>query len=177
MQMFLAQVVLSSPQLIPTEFQRTILDFMETFLKVATYQAVREMEVKQQYLWSTLHPYVRPIYLPDPPQLASNEAARKLHVLSLQTILLGLQNMLGRDDHREVLCKEGLEDYITCMPTHVPVSLQEQAKELVRIVGHIALQPPRLVHLAKARLAKMHFGMQTIIQMSVGEIVTVLLPS
>ena len=95
-------------------------------------------------------------------------------MLSLRTILLSLQNMLGRADHREVLLKEGLEDYVVCMPTHVPLSLREQAKELVRIIGHIALQPPRLVHLAKAKLAKMHFGMQTIIQMPVREVIAAL---
>lgn len=167
MQMFLAQVVIYSPQLIPSEFQSPIHDFMDSFLKMADYQVIRAMEVESQDLWCSLLPFVQPIYVPE--LTSNNEALTKLHMLSLQTVLLSLQNMLGRDDHREVLCKDSLEDYITFMPAHVPISLREQAEELVRIAG--IFRPPRLVNLAKARLAKMHFSTQTIIQMPVGEIV------
>lgn len=168
---FLAQVVLVSPQCIPNEFQQRIHDSMDDFLKTTTYQAVMEGEVKNYYVWSTLLPYIKLMYLPES-QSPKTKTTEQLHMLSLQTILLSLQNMLGRDNHKELLFKEGLEDYITCMPAHVPAPLKEQAKELVRIVASdtIQLQPPKLVNLAKAKLAKLQFGLECVLHKSVREI-------
>ena len=163
---FLAQVVLVSPQCIPNEFQQRIHDSMEDFLKQATYQDIMKGEVENHYVWSTLLPYIKLMYVPEA------ETTEQLHMLSLQTILLSLQNMLGRDCHKELLFKEGLEDYVTCMPAYVPAPLKEQAKELVRIVtiGKIQLQPPKLVNLASAKLAKLHFGLERVLHKSVREI-------
>ena len=164
---FLAQVVLVSPQCIPNELQQRIHDSMEDFLKQATYQDIMKEEVASYYVWSTFLPYIKLIYLPESPKTTG-----QLHLLSLQAILLSLQNMLGRNNHKELLFKEGLEDYITCMPAYVPAPLKEQAKELVRIVGSdtIQLQPPKLVNLAKAKLAKLHYGLDDILHKSVREI-------
>lgn len=176
--MFLAQVILASPQHVPEEFQQRIHDFMEDFLNTATYQALMEGEVKHWYVWSTFLPYIRLVYLPETTQAPSSELVQQLHMLGLQTILLSLQNMLGRDNHREVLFKEGLEDYITCIPAYVPGSLRGQAEELVRVVGSgVQLQPPRLVNLVKAKLAKVHFGLQHVVHMTVGELINEALPT
>lgn len=77
-----------------------------------------------------------------------------------------------------MLLQEGLEDYITCVPSYVPGSLRDQARELVRIVGSgVQLQPPRLVNLVKANLAKNHFGLERVVHLSVGEIINEALPS
>lgn len=180
---FLAQIVLASPQHIPEEFKTHIHSFMESFLSNAsyTYQSIQEGEVKHWYVWSTFIPYIKLIYLPVPrlqqPEPQENDIMWKLHMLSLQTILLSLQNMLSRDNHREVLLTEGLEDYITCIPSYLPESLRDQAKELVQIVGAgTQLQPPKLVHLVKAKLAKVHFGLDRIVTMTVGEIISEILP-
>ena len=183
-QVFLAQVLLASPQHVPEEFREKIHDFMKEFLQTATYQAVMASEIKNWFVWSTFLPYIKLLYMPDTEasrrEQACSETMRSLHVLSLRTILLGLQNMLGRDNHREVLVQEGLEDYVTCLTSHLPPGmLREQARELVRIVGSggMQLQPPRLVNLVKAKLAKMHFGLERVVHMSVGEIVNEVLPS
>ena len=149
-QLFLAQVILASPHLIPAELKLTIQDFMMSFLSTTTVEKVYKATMDRDYQdpQYTFLPYIQLLYLPE---LPCNE---ELHLLSLQTVLLSLQFNLGYDkfDHRKVLCEEGLEDYITFMPAHVPVSLQEQAKELVAIFG--IFQPPTLENLAKARLAK-----------------------
>ena len=82
--------------------------------------------------------------------------------------------MLGRDNHREILFKESLEDYVICMPAYLPAGpRREQAKDLVRIVGGGVhqLQPPKLVNLVKAKLAKLHLGLVKVINMSVREII------
>ena len=149
-------------------------------MKVATYQSLREGEIKHWYVWSTFLPYIKLVYLPDPPpEETTSDNMNRLHMLSLQTVLLSLQNMLGRENHRDVLMKESLEDFITCMPAFVPHALRSQAKELVRVVGGGAyqLQPPTLVNLVKAKLAKLHFGLVRVVNMSTGEIINEVMPS
>ena len=154
---------------------------MSDFVQTASYQAIMAAEIKHHYEWATFLPHFKLLYLPYTRQeWPCSETMQSLHVLSLRTILLGLQNMLGRDNHREVLVQEGLKDYVTCLTSHLPPGmLREQARELVRIVGSggMQLQPPRLVNLVKAKLAKMHFGLERVVHMSVGEIVNEVLPS
>ena len=173
-QVFLAQIILASPQHIPEEFRQQIHDFMNDFLKTATYQSIAEGEIKQWNVWSTFIPYIKLVYLPEP---QGNGLMGQLHMLSLQTILLSLQNMLSRENHKVVLHNEGLEDYITCISSYVPESLMAEAKELVKIVGHDTyLQPPKLINLVKAKLAKIHFGLVDVMNMTVGEIINKVLP-
>ncbi len=177
--MFLAQVIVTSPQHVPSETLERILSFMEDFLKIATYQSLREGEIKHWYVWSTFLPYIKLVYFPEPAQPKS-DTMNRLHMLSLQTVLLSLQNMLGRDNHREVLLKESLEDYITCMPAYLSAGpLRGQAEELVQVVrgGACQLQPPTLINLVKAKLAKLHFGLVRVVNMSVGEIINEVMPS
>ena len=65
----------------------------------------------------------------------------------------------------EGLLKEELNDYIICMPGHVPSQLHEKARTLVTTLGtHVQLQPPSLGVLARAKLAKMHFGLDKMLQ-------------
>ncbi len=127
----------------------------------ATYQDIMESEIEQNLCSSTLVPYVKVLYLPSSSRSISR--LERLHMLSLQTILLSLQNMLGRENHIKILLSEGLEDFITCSPSYVPESLKPQANEMVQIVGSgMQLQPPKLVNLAKAKLAKMYFGLESV---------------
>ena len=77
-----------------------------------------------------------------------------------------------------VLVKEGLTDYITCCPTHVPGILKSQTKKLVHLITSspdIRPQPPKLTSIVKAYLAKVNFGLEKILSLSVSEIVTALI--
>ena len=151
---------------------------MEDFLKTATYQSLRDGEIKHWYVWSIFLPYIKLMYNPEPAKERS-EAMSRLHMLSLQVALLSLQNMLGRDNHREALFKECLEDFITCMPAYLLGSLRGQAEELVRVVGGgvFQLQPPTLTNLVKAKLAKLHYGLERVVNMTVGEIINEVMPT
>lgn len=149
---------------------------MQTFLQSTSYKTVKEGEIKHWYVWSTFLPYVKLLYTPHCP-MPSDGMMRRLQLLSLEMILFGLRNMLSRENHQTVLMKEGLVDYITCCPTHVPKILQPQAKELVNMVTSspdIRPQPAKLTNIVKACLAKVHFGLEQILSMSVSEIVTTL---
>lgn len=177
--MFLAEIILTSPQLVPSDdSQLRILHFMDTFLSTATYQSISEWETKHFHSWSIFLPYIKLLYIPEPVQ-KRDDVMCQLHIFSLKTALLSLLSKLGRDIHREVLFEESLEDYITCVPAYLPPGpLHEQAKELVKVTGSgtYQLQPPKLINLVKAKLAKLYFGLEQLVTMSVGEIINKLMP-
>lgn len=172
---FLAQVILMSPKHVPVDFHNQIHDTMHEFLKSTSYETIKEGEIKHWYVWSTFLPYVKLLYIPNCP--APNDGmVRALQMLSLELILFGLMNMLSREHHRAVLVKEGLVDYITCCPNHTPETLKPQAKELVHLVtssSDIQHQPAKLTNIVAGHLAKEHFGLEQVLSLSVGEIVTV----
>ena len=146
---------------------------MADFLQNATYQDIMEREIELQYICATIIPYVKLLYLPS----SSITGLERLHMLSLQTILLSLQNMLGRENHIKILLSEGLEDFITCSPSYVPESLKPQAKEMVQIVGSgMQLQPPKLVNLVKANLANLYFGLESVMNTKVGDLISTVSP-
>ena len=169
-QLFLAQLILVSPSVVPSDFYDPVCAHMENFFQSTTYQTIMEREVKGDYVWSTFVPYVKLAYIPDTPQ---PEAVRKLQLLSLQTVIFSLQNMLGRENHRQVLKREGLVDYVTCMPFYVAETFKPRARELVQMLassGDLQVQAPTLVNLVKAKLAKMCFGLEGVLTMSVAEL-------
>lgn len=175
--MFLAQVILVSPQCIPTDYHPLIYEEMEEFLTSTHYETMMNGELRHWYVWSTFMPYIKLAYLPNTPQ--EEGPVGELQLLSLQMIIFALQNMLGRDNHREALLEEGLLDYIKCMPEYVPSSLRPQSKVLVQMLEafpDIPQVPPKLTSLVKARLAKTHFGLEKIVSLAVGEIVSQVYP-
>ncbi len=140
---------------------------MADFMQNATNQGITEGWNKQQYIWTTFVPYVKLLYLP-------SSSSSGLDMLSLQTILLSLQNMLGRENQIKILLREGLEDFITCSPSYVPESLKPQAREMVQILGSgMDIQPPKLVNLAKAKLAKMYFGLERVMNTEVRDLIII----
>ena len=151
---------------------------MQEFLSSISYETIKDGEIKQWYVWSTLIPYIKLLYIPHCP--TSNDGMmKKLQLLSIEMILFGLMNMLSRENHRAVLVKEGLVDYVTCCPNHVPEMLKFYAQKLVHLVTSsydIQQQPATLTNIVKAHLAKMYFGLEQILALSVGAIVNELLP-
>lgn len=151
---------------------------MQEFLSSTSYETIKDGEIKQWYVWSTFMPYVKLLYIPHCP-MSNDGMMEKLQLLSIEMILFGLMNMLSRENHRAVLVKEGLVDYVTCCPNYVPEMLKSYAQKLVHLVTSsygIRQQPVRLTNIVKARLAKMYFGLEQILALSVGAIVNELLP-
>ena len=148
---------------------------MELFLQANSYEKIREEEISCGCDCSIFIPYVKLAYVPNAPR-AEETSVGKLQLVSLQLAIFTLQNLLGRENHRQILLKEGLLDFVICMPQYVPPSLRPQAEELVQMVvssPDIPEGPPKLLNLVKARLAKMHFGLEEILSLSVGEIMAV----
>lgn len=94
----------------------------------------------------------------------------RLQLLAIQTTLLALYMMLldREDGHAcvEGMQRENLISFIITAPSHVPTALRREAIKLTQRLGsHMTLQPPSLVSLAKASLAKFHFGLERVLRM------------
>ena len=164
---------LISPQCISSDYYGIITEKFGLFLQANSYKKICEAEIRLGCTYSLFIAYVKLAYLPNVPQ-AERTPVSKLQEVSLQLTLFTLQNLLSREDHRQVLLKEGLLDFVVCMPQYVPPSLRPQAEELVQMVvssPDIPEGPPKLLNLVKARLAKMRFGLEEILSLSVSEVV------
>lgn len=175
---FFAQIALVSPQCIPKTLCKSVNHLMSQFLESTTYEQIRDCEIKHWYVWQTFMPYVKLAFIPNTIELTKDQ--RTMQILSLRLIIFGLQNMLGRSKHREVLLQENLLDYIVSMPWFVPDPLKQQAKELVLMLAgypDVMMQPPRLLSITKASIAKTHLGLEKVVNLSAGEIATKVLPT
>ena len=86
--------------------------------------------------------------------------------LEQQCIDVGLANLyitLTCKCQQQELVKDGLVDFVTCLPWCHPRGLRahQQACELVsHLREDTQLQPPSLLNIAKAKLAFMHYGLK-----------------
>ena len=195
-QLYLALVLLPSPECVATSetLCQDIYHNMTEFFKAQPYEEVLKWEQDHDFFWSTLLPLISALYIPNTPTAAASGMAtsdldgpdsrvtepgliERLQLLSIETILFGLQVMLSRENQRKILAKEGLVDYVRCLPAHVPKSLLPQAKRVVDIVSPNADKqtPPSLLVTTKAHLAKMYFGLNKILELSVGQLMSKLL--
>ena len=178
----LALIGLGSPHLlldsIPPYLLHQILNLMSDVLEVASPTEMRLYEEKEEFFWGTFLPYLRCLYEPSTVQISTAENSDEgdniranFHITCCNVVLHGLENALGRDVHLEVLLKEGLLDYIMCLPAVLPGECQPKARSLVNELGkHIQLQPPSLCTLAKAHVAKTSRGLQPVMEMnSIGQ--------
>ena len=110
------------------------------------------------------------MYLPNNSPFSGSD----VQSVALQTIIIALHIMLDRKVHRDVLIREGLVDYITCMPWYTTGAAEQRARALMRMVQQapdVDLQPPSLLNMAKACVAKNFCGLQTVVHLSVPEII------
>jgi hypothetical protein len=167
-----AQLVLTSPHLIPPPFIDVILSNMNQFLSETHPSTITKYDEEQSCIWSTLLPYVKLFYEPDHQLLHcaatilnSYPNFRALLDTSINMSLFFLHSKVGRKYTCEILIKEGLLDYVVALPWYVDPKFQERAKALVYELGsHIQLQPPRLCSIAQAKLAKIHCGLEKVVQ-------------
>ena len=182
----LAQIGLGSPYLlldhIPFHLLQQILDLMSDTLGTVSPAELREYESEEKFDWGIFRPSFNYLYKPSPIEAVNTKEASvdvgdksmirdKLHISCCNVILHGLEFALGREIHLEVLIKEGLLDYVMCLPAVLPGECQPRARSLVNELGkHRQLQPPSLCTLAKAHIAKTFCGLQPVMEMkSIGE--------
>ena len=77
--------------------------------------------------------------------------------------ILGLQVILGGENERQVLIKQGLLDYLVCLQWFIPEmhNAYPRTRRLLRMVGaHVPLQPPSLNNIVRAKLAATSCGLK-----------------
>ena len=151
--------------------EKEIVSFLNKFVQETQLSELTTIETNHSYLWATFLPYVNFVYLPNNSPLCRPDTM--IQSVALQTIIIALHIMLGRKVHRDVLIREGLMDYITCMPWYTTGAAEQRARALVRMVQQapdVELQPPSLLNIAKACVAKNFCGLQTVVHLSVPEI-------
>ena len=128
---------------------------MQQFLQKTNYQAIHQAEVDTMHEWSTIKPILSLAYRTideynDAPQL------NELYRTSLQVGLLSLQETTLASDFKDIVEKEGLHDYLTCLPWYMnDEELREEAEVLRQLVqSKIKSSPPTLVNIIKGYLAK-----------------------
>ena len=129
-----------------------------------------EYEQQEGWIWSTFLPYIKLAYVPsgftyDHPELPE---------LALELIMIALQVMLGRESHRAILLKEGILDFVTCIPWYISGPAQERARAVVSVIQQapdVELQPPSLLNMAKACVAKHFCGLPAVVQLPVSGLV------
>ena len=98
-----------------------------------------------------------------------------IHRYCIQCGIFSLSNILCSGETRDVLVKEGLLDYLVCIPWLYPLHWPERksASELVRFMrGHVTLRPPSLLSMVKAKLAGMYFGLEKVLRCEVNQLLT-----
>ena len=147
----------------PSQHQ-IISDFIETFMQKFTWKNIMDIDMKLGTTYETFLPFIRVFYTPDPDTISSLDARISgLRQTCLDVVILGLQATLGRSQNCKVVAKEGLLEYVTCIPFNVPDCLRAKAQMLVAMVSSCqngVLQPPSLTSLSKAKLARMYFGLE-----------------
>ena len=112
------------------------------------------------FTWRDLLPDMKLVYTP------LNQRCSPFTLVFMEIVLLGLQRALAKKDERATLQKQGLLDYLICLPWRFPKgsTAQKRAKSIVDMVGsHIQLQPPKLYTMVKSKLATMYFGLEKVL--------------
>lgn len=177
--MFYSELLYASASNIPLVLKRKMHSAIHQFLKSADYTKIREHEKKNGYIWSTVTPIVKLVYLPrnDPSWTFCtykssedvNEEMRELEDLCIEAGVFSLQNMMLCDETSELLIAEHVLDFVVCMPWHLTkgTNAHKRACDLNTFLGHkMQIQPPSLVNMTKAKLATMHFGLEKVMNAS-----------
>eukprot|EP00731_Ephydatia_muelleri_P018503 Em0011g543a len=165
-QVFMAQLVLVSPSLLPPSLLEKMHCHMQELLDTADPYELMRFEETCRFSWSIFFPYVKLLYIPNTPASTGSAVLTKLQSLSIQVTIFCLISSLSRPSHQEIMVDEGLLDYVICMPWYVPGEVKAKADLVVRaLAAHKPLQPPSLASIAKAKLAKVHFGLDRVVSM------------
>lgn len=166
--MLFAQIALTSPDLLPSQFIHMVLDNMNKFLSETQPEVIKTYEQEQDCLWATLLPYIKLFYVAESSQNSQDkpfcEEMEELRRTSEKMILFFLHSKMSRKYCLVILIKEGLVDYVTALPWHVSVKSRLLAETVVSELSyHMKLQPPSLCSIVQAKLARMHFGLERVV--------------
>ena len=173
--MLATQMVLISPHLLRNqvyEIYRCLNGILRDDYNHPHYYYPRRAP-RYECMCTTFLPYIKLIYLPNTP-CCEPQLLSETQDIALQTTIIVLHKMLNNHVNRKVLVREGLVDYLTCMPWYTTGDAQQKSRALVEMVQQsqdVDLQPPSLLNMAKACVAKNYCGLEAVVQLYVPDII------
>lgn len=126
-----------------------------------------EVEKEAGYSWSTITPLMSLVYSNETINSDSKkqELAKELHSTGVSVGLFCLNVICTTAPGVEVLEKEGLVDFLICLPWYVREEHRKRADEIVASYAEnaTATKPPRLLNMAKARIATMGLSLNELL--------------
>jgi len=154
--MALARLLLFSLATYPEEHKTKSAEVLSHFLSVAKAQEITNLEEKYTYNWITMLPFIEMLYTAvSSDKLHRNAmvelpAAGESQQWSVCVAVVALEAEMGRKCNRELVVRQGLLDFIVCLPWGVP-----QCQNVVQLfAGDQKLPVPKLASIAKAKLAR-----------------------
>ena len=136
------------------------------FIQAANYKTLSRYEDAQGFVWATIKPYVKLLY-------CKSFLDDSFIISCKKTIILVLLTMLFTKKHRNVMIREGLVDYIVCLPWFTCGEVQKRAKELVSIIREVPdvfYEPPSLLNMTKGAVSIYFCGLEDVMKLSVPEL-------
>ena len=181
-------MVISSSRYLSRKLREKLISFMEDFFDTASVDEIAKIEKSSPRPglgWATYMPTVRLIYTSpsegDATGTGPTKIVREGHLLeqlkelSFESALFALEMMVTKDPERarKKLLEEKILSYTLCVPANVPVRGLPRANRVVAKLREgvkVPLLIPKLSLMARARLAKTHFGLKRVMDRTVDDI-------
>ena len=174
--MVLAQMICGSSSLLQN-FPLLLLEKMAMIMQQAREGdacKIRQYEESCAFYWGTFLPCLEYLYEPYIQLSKYSDSCKSsllliesLRIFSVDVLLQYLLNSLGRSIHVEIIIQENLVDFVTCLLWIVPAGSKGRAR---RILSELAkfqqIQPPSLVSITKAYLAKAKWGLKRLMDIN-----------
>ena len=146
---------------------------LDSFVQPWDFKTLASYEKNRGIYWGTLSPLVKVLYHESSGYHTTTD--NRFSALCKLTILLALQTLLSRKYHQDVLIKEGLLDYLVCLPWYTTGEMHTRASNLLAMIRLIApdiyCQPPSLLNMSKAAVSVYFSGLDDVMRLSVPELV------
>eukprot|EP00731_Ephydatia_muelleri_P005331 Em0002g1507a len=150
--MVISHLALIKAALLPEQLSSQVEFFLTRFLRSVDCSVLHTWMVKTRgFRWQDIFPTVRLVYSP-----LCRASLCPIDLLCFEAGVCSLHIILSRDDEMQTLIKQGLLDYLICLPWHISEGLEarKKAKLLLEKVGsHMPLQPPSLNNIVRSKLA------------------------
>ena len=173
--MYISHLLVSSPRTISKRLYEKLQSHISEFFRTCIPEEIAKYEKGAQVKWSKFLPLLRLFFTPNSPKRRSttpqmldphNFQLIRLQESAVEMAVFGLHCMLS---HKGYTIEAGLQDYIPCIPWYVPPSCLAAAREAItKLRG--PRSPPSLSTIAKAKLAKVHFGLEGVVHKSAEDI-------
>ena len=163
----MARLLLYSFKTIPSTYTPRMVDAMEVFVRTTQVGEIVTFEDRYQYNWISILPFVEMMFVPLSDGMGSLQGQHECEYISMRLIILSLQAEFGRKVNRDLAVKQGLLEYIVCMPWGIRSEWSDGCKQILK--GFMedrksGLPVPRLSTIAKVKLARHNRRLRDLLQ-------------